>query len=102
MSDGQGEVVLVVDGLSDPVHVSVESVERLLATTPLPGMLVDLSKRLKSTIAQTGASVSGPVNVNALERDVLRSVIYKAKYQQRKGMPLDLADLEERLRPSRP
>jgi hypothetical protein len=93
------DVVLLVDGLSDRVYVSVASVKRLLAG-PLPGMLADLRRRLESTIDQARAEGSGPVKVNAWERDALQDVIFKAKYQRRRGMPMDLVDLEERLRPS--
>jgi hypothetical protein len=97
----QSDVVLLVDGLSDRVYVSVASLKRLLAG-PLPEMLADLRRRLESTIdqAQAGAEGSGPVKVEAWERDALQDVIFKAKYQRRKGMPMDLVDLEERLRPS--
>ena len=95
----RSDVVLLVDGLPDRVYISVESVKGLLAG-PLPGMLADLRRRLESTIDQAGAEGSGPVEVKAWERDALQDVIFKAKYQRRKGMPIDLADLEERLRPS--
>ncbi len=95
----QSDVVLLVDGLSDRVYVSVASLKRLLAG-PLPEMLADLRKRLESTIDQAGAEGSGPVKVKAWERDALQEVIFKAKYQRQQGMPMDLVDLEERLRPS--
>ena len=99
MESERSDVVLLVDGLSDRVYVSVESVKRLLAG-PLPGTLADLCRRLESTVDQAGAEDSGPVKVTAWERDALQDVIFKAKYQRRKGMPMDLVDLEERLRPS--
>jgi hypothetical protein len=70
----RNDVVLLVDGLSDRVYVSVASVRRLLAG-PVPGTLADLRRRLESTIAHAVAEGSGPVHVNAWERDALQDVI---------------------------
>lgn len=86
----------MVDGLSDPVHVSLAGVERLLAT-PLPYLLADLRERLESTIDSLDVG-RGRVDVHAGERDALRAAIFKAKYERRKDMPVDLAEFEERLR----
>jgi hypothetical protein len=91
-------VLLLVEGLSEPAQVSADSVKRLLAS-PLPRELNDLGARLESTKHYLGAEPDGVIRVDACERGALQRFIFKAKYDARRDLPLDLSDLEEQLRP---
>jgi hypothetical protein len=100
MADAGGTAVLfLIDGFSKPAHVSAASIRRLLAS-PLPQELNDLGARLESTKHHLGAEPAGVVEVDARERGALQRFIFMAKYERQRDMPVDLSDLEERLRPS--